>query len=198
VTRLQKDRALPQLQDVLRHERLDPAVCKPIDGLPASFVAMSIAPTVALPQSDDNRRFLTALLTQIAVEDEVVIIDCPLPSEFTIQGLSRVHLLQTFAGDGDAAQIPVLQTCALAQAAVFVGSYGDLAILASFCGTPTLTYHSQKLPVDQLDRVRAAAAAAGWGAPIIERAHRLHELRLPTKAGGIRRPTKLVKAGEIN
>ena len=72
-----------------------------------------------------------------------------------------------------------MQTRTLARAAAFVGGYGDLAVLAAFCGTTVLAYHDERMPPDHLERLNAATASAGWGAVTLERARRFKELHLP-------------------
>jgi hypothetical protein len=67
----------------------------------------------------------------------------------------------------------------LSQAQAFVGSHGDLAILAAFCGTPAATYHSERLPVDELDRLQAASASGGWGAVTAQSARKFKRVRVP-------------------
>jgi hypothetical protein len=68
----------------------------------------------------------------------------------------------------------------IARARAFVGGFGDLAILAAFCGTPVTAYHSERLPVDQFERVQAAAPS-GWGTLTLERA-RVKALKQAVKA----------------
>jgi hypothetical protein len=89
------------------------------------------------------------------------------PPELSLPNSARVHLLADRATD----DVLQLQMQAVAQANAFVGSYGDLAILAAFCGTPVTAYHSERLPADHPDRVQSAAAA-GWGSVSVERARR--------------------------
>jgi hypothetical protein len=73
------------------------------------------------------------------------------------------------------------QAHALARARAFAGPYGDLAILAAAYGTPATVYHSERLPLDQPERLQAAAAV-GWGAVTVERARRFKRVRLAEKA----------------
>jgi hypothetical protein len=152
--RLQSDRALERLPEVLRHDALDASVLVSSAPLPRSFLAVSAAFTDALPANDENQQFLADLAAHVEAEDEVVNVD----------GLSRTE-----------------QTRVLAAARAFVGPYGDLAVLSAFCRTPATAYHSDKLPADHLDRLQAAAASAGWAAVTVERSRRFKRLRLPVK-----------------
>jgi hypothetical protein len=186
--RLRKDRALTQLGDVLRHTTLDSSARRDIPrlahrrpegevGLPKSYVAVSLAFSEALPQTPENETFLNELLRQFAADEDVVIVDEAVPSYIDIGSSTRVRSLASL---GIEATVPQLQTAIVARARAFAGGFGDLAILAAFCGTPTTAYHSERLPVDQVDRVQAAAAS-GWGALTLERA-RVKALKQPVKA----------------
>jgi hypothetical protein len=104
----------------------------------------------------------------------VVIVDGP-DAGVNLPVSPRVRALDVPAGS----DLREAQTQALAVAAAFVGGYGDLAVLAAFCGTAVLAYHDEKMPPDQTDRLAAAAASAGWGAVTLERARRFKELHLP-------------------
>jgi hypothetical protein len=178
--RVQQDRTLPRLSEVLRHVRVSPGVSKASDSrqLPRSYVAVSVAFTDALPASDENQRVLSELLAQLAAEHEVVIADAVPPAEVPVPQGGRVHHLQTFVEGADVAQA---QTQVMAHAKAFIGSHGDLAVLAASCGIPTTTYHSERLPVDQMERLQSAASA-GWGAVTVERARRFKGLRMALRA----------------
>jgi hypothetical protein len=177
ISRLHKDRALERLQDVLSHQRRGDGRTESIPGLPVAFVAVSVAFTESLPNTPENRRFLTELLAEVSADGDVVVVDCPPPSEVSIPDSGRVHLLQTLRPGADAA----VQTEALARATAFVGSHGNLAVMATFCGTPALTYYSERLPIDQLERLKAASAESGWGTVTLQRSHRFKRVHLPRK-----------------
>jgi hypothetical protein len=129
-------------------------------------VAASLAFSEALPQAPENEVFLNELLRQLAAEDEVVIVDERVPGYIDLGSSSRVRLLSSFGIEATTQQ---LQTAAMSRARAFVGGFGDLAILAAFCGKPVTAYHSERLPADQFERVQSAAAS-GWGAVTLERA----------------------------
>ena len=154
VSRAHKDRTPERLDEVLRHERLAAA---PVPELPASFVAVSRAFTPALPESDENRQLLAALVDQLSSKQEVVVV------EDAAAGLS----VEAQAG-------------VLARAKAFVGGYGDLAVLASCCGTPVTAYHSERVSDETVARVQAAAGS-GWGRFTLERARRFKGAKLAAK-----------------
>jgi hypothetical protein len=176
LSRLRKDRALEQMGDVLQPARYEVPSRASADSLPASFVAVSLTFTSALPKSDENAAFLADLLTQLVSEHEVVIVDGVAP-DIALPASPRVQVLQVPAGE----DLRETQTRVLARAAAFVGSYGDLAVMAAFCGTTVLAYHDERMPPDHADRLAVAAASAGWGAVSLERARRFKDLHLPVK-----------------
>lgn len=151
--RLQSDNALDRLGEILRYQPVGSSARTVAGRVAESVVATSAAYTPALPDSEENRQFIANLAAHVAAEDDVVNVDAlPLQEQMDV----------------------------LARARAFVGAYGDLAILASSCGTPVTAYHSEKLPAGQADRLNAAAAA-GWGPVTIERARRFKRLQLPVK-----------------
>jgi len=173
-SRLQKDRALERMQDVLRHERFEISKNNGLHGLPPSYVAMSVAFTEALPDTDENRQFLATLIDQVSANADVVLVDSPPPAEIAIPRSDRVHRLEIIYPNVDTA----IQTQVVARARAFIGSHGGLAVAAAFCGTPAVTYHSDRIPVDQMERLEAAAQA-GWGRVTLERTHRFKQVHLP-------------------
>jgi hypothetical protein len=172
VSRLRKDRVLEQMGGMLRPVRHE-SPRHAGDSLPASFIAVSVAFTSALPQSDENAAFLADLLAQAASAHDVVVIDGAAPG-IAVPASSRVRMLQVASGE----DLRETQTRVLGRASAFVGSYGDLAVLAAFCGVAVVAYHDERMPPDHLDRL-AAAASAGWGPVSLERARRFKELHLP-------------------
>jgi hypothetical protein len=153
--RLNADRAMARVSEVLEYQTVDQPAGEPAERLPRSFVALSTAFTAALPDDEENQEFLQELVSHASAAGEVVNVD----------RLARPE-----------------QTRVLARARAFVGPYGDLAILSAFCGTPANVYHSERLPADQIERLQAAAAAGGWGSVTVERARRFKRLQLPAKA----------------
>lgn len=151
--RLDRDRALEQVGEVLRHARMDVPPASG-DGFPPAFVAVSTEFTPALPRKEENEHLLKEVIAQVSAKAEVVLLD----------GLPLVR-----------------QTLALARARAFFGAYGDLAILAAACGTPATVYHSERLPMGQVDCLQAASIAGEWGTVTVERARRFKRVRLPAK-----------------
>ena len=138
---------------------------------------MSAAFTESLPETPENHALLTELLAQVAAKHEMVVVDDG-SARVEIPSSPRVHRLDALATAED--HLDVL-TSALARARAFVGSHGDLAILAAFCGTPAMTYHSERLPAGQVEACQAASTAGRWGTLTVQRAHRFKGVRLPAK-----------------
>ena len=175
--RLRQARTLDQLAQVLHHQPLDAAARRRVDGLPKSFVALGASFTDALPDGPENRALLTELLKQVPVKHEVVVVDT-VPRHIDVPQSPRLHFLDSLVTAET--RLEVL-TNVLAQARAFIGSHGDLAILAASCGTPAVTYHSERLPVGQLESCQSASSSAGWGTLTVQRAHRFKGVRLPAK-----------------
>jgi hypothetical protein len=179
LSRLHKDRALPQMADVLRNEPIDTAMREQIERLPPKYVAVSVGFTDVLPKNEDNERFFSELLAKVASRHNVVIVDSQVPAGVLVPSSDRVHLLASLVPDMDPLRA---QIRTIANARAFMGGYGDLAILAAFCGTPTTAYHSERMPPDQPERVHAASESGKWGTLTLERARRFKSVQLPTEA----------------
>jgi len=162
--RLQKDRALDELTDVLQFEACRPSAGSLNGALPKKFVAFSLAPTAALPASERNMEYLRERLATVSGRSDVVIVDVP-PPGLELAGNGRVHLLDATVPE---AERLALQTSVLARARMFVGGFGDLTLVAAACGTPVTAYHSERVSREQEERLRGAAAG-GWGAVSVQR-----------------------------
>lgn len=140
--RLQKDRALEQLEQILTFDKFGPP--PPIVGidLPDSFVAVAPDFTPALPRNDENQQLMDRIVGELAAEHPVVVVDGP----------------------------SARRTAVLSRASSFVGAYGDLAILAAAYGAPVTAYHSERLPLDQLKTLNMASASGCWGTVTLQRA----------------------------
>jgi hypothetical protein len=128
ISRLTKDRALERLQTVLHHNRRAEERTEAIPGLPPSFVAVSVAFTESLPNTPENHRFSQrSFSARYRVDSDVVVVDCPPPPEIPMSSVG------TRARAADAAartRMRVVQAEVLTRAKAFIGSHGDLAVLA--------------------------------------------------------------------
>jgi hypothetical protein len=179
VRRVARDRTTEELNGLLKHERLRPAAAAAVEGLPPSFVAVSLAYTSVLPKSEENSGFLQGMVEELAGKRDVVIVDREPPPEVAIPSSPRVHRLDVLANGKVPAE---LQARVLARASAFFGGYGDLSMLAACCGVPAVAYHTDRLPEDGVDRLQAAATAGEWAAVTIQRARRFKGIRFPAEA----------------
>lgn len=175
ITRIQKDRTPERLPEVLRPARLAGPERIRVDGIPESFVAMSLAFTDALPRTDENAAFLGELVAEVASERPVVVVDTEPAPGVDVPDSARVCRLSALAPDASWDT----QTAVLARAAAFVGAHGDLAVLAAACGVPVVSYQSEKIAAGQLEQLQALATSAEWGGVSVERARRFKGVRLP-------------------
>jgi hypothetical protein len=178
--RLQADQETGRLREALVHERLTPAASPRPDAaaaLPREYVAMSLAFTEALPCRSATEELLPQLLSRVAASHEVVVVDAAsdLAAGHPAVRSGRVHLLSSRIGDSDL----VLQTGVVARAQAFVGGYGDLSLLAAFCGVPALGLHSESIPADQAELVQALGREGTWGTLTLQSAGKAHDVPLP-------------------
>jgi hypothetical protein len=179
--RLQSDRTVDELGQVLAYERFASATVPDIASqLPGGYVAVSLAFTDALPSTASNRRFLKELVTQVAADDDVVIVDYP-DSVDVIDGPTvsrRMRSIASFANEGNYLD---LQMNVIAGARAFVGGFGDLAVLAAFCHVPAYTFHSDDIPAELLNLIRSVSTRSGWSMPTTEPVEQFERLRLPAR-----------------
>ena len=97
----------------------------------------------------------------VAAERDVVIVDGIVPNDVTLPSSTRVHRLAALTAEPNSVEI---QASVLAHADAFIGSHGDLAILAAAYGTSVVSYHGERVPSVQLEQLQAAQASGGDGA----------------------------------
>ena len=150
--RIHADNAHDRLGEILRYEARDAGARTTRRA--DGFVAVSGECTDWLPDTNENRRFLETLATHAAASARVVRLDV----------------------------LPLIEReTTLARADAFVGAYGETAILAASCGTPATVYHSERLPLNQLERLQAVSASAGWGTVSAHSVRRFKAVQLPTR-----------------
>ena len=137
--RLQSDRAVAQLPQVLTYERLR-AVPEAGLTLPPAYVAVSRAFTAAFPDTASNAPVMEQMIGRLTACGPIVVVD-------------------------DAAD-SATRTATIAGARAFVGALGELTILAAFSGVPAFAIHSEPVG-DNLVGLLRAAAGEGWTMPSI-------------------------------
>lgn len=179
--RLQADGAVGDLPQVLAYEPFaSGATPEPALPLPKVYVAVSLAFTETLPSNAENQRVLSELLARIAADDAVVVVDYPDKGDLVDHAMlsGRVHRVAPLATGQNRLDV---QTKVMAHARAFVGGFGDLAVLAAFCGVPAYTFHSESIPPEALGCIRAAGERGGWGWVSTELVEQFERFRLPKR-----------------
>jgi hypothetical protein len=155
--RLEGDRELHRLREVLRHE---PALAtKRRDAAAASggaYIAVSHDFTNALPDTSANVEFMQTLFARLKKEQRLVVLD------------SAASLNE---------QAQVIQ-----RAQAFVGGYGDLAVVSAFHGVPAYAFCSSDIASDQLSLTRALSAEGVWAPVTVQRIEQAADFQLPPHA----------------
>ena len=125
----------------LRHMRFERMVSPAGDlhGLPPRFAAVKFYTGPAIPDTPDRRRVLRGLVSRVADEMPVVVLDTGLSlddhRDFLFEGLPNVIRLRERL---TSATNLAVQTRVIAGASLFLGTCGSLAWLAPMLGTPTI------------------------------------------------------------
>jgi hypothetical protein len=146
--RVHADREPHRLREVLRFERL----ASP-DGSQRvrERIAISRAPSDALPASEQNRARIESVLEGLPAGSEAVPLD-------GLESLAQ-------------------QAEALASCTAFVGPFGDLAILAAASGCAVRAFHSEGIPAEQETLVRTISEEGVWGSIALQPIERAEEFR---------------------
>ena len=131
------DRSLDFFDTHMRFERLSIAAGG-LD-LPPRFAAVKFYTGPAMPDTPELRQTLRALVSRLAVDTPVVVLDTGLAldehRDFLFDGVPNVTALRARLTPADNLAI---QTRVIARASLFVGTCGSLAWLAPMVGTPTV------------------------------------------------------------
>ena len=132
------DRSLDFFLQHMRFERMVPEAGD-LGELPSRFAAVKFYTGPAIPDTPERRRVLRGLVSRVADEMPVVVLDTGLSlddhRDFLFEGLPNVIRLRerlTLATNLG------VQTRAIAGASLFLGTCGGLAWLAPMLGTPTI------------------------------------------------------------
>ena len=156
------NRAIDYLWQHTRFERYPAPPPVALD-LPAGYVAAKFYTGTALPDSGATRRTLRALVSRIAQQRPVVMLDAGIAvdehQDYLFDGLPNVRTLR-------GALTPRvnlgIQTEVIAGAQQFVGTCGSLAWLAPLLGVPTIAvFADDRLLTPHLLVARQAYRAAG-------------------------------------
>ena len=132
------DRSLDFFLQHMRFERMLSPVGD-LEGLPPRFAAVKFYTGPAIPDTPDRRRVLRGLVSRVADEMPVVVLDTGLSlddhQDFLFEELPNVIRLPERLMP---ATNLTVQTKVIAGAALFLGTCGSLAWLAPMLGTPTI------------------------------------------------------------
>lgn len=132
------DRSLDFFLNHVRFERLAPPAAGP-PGLPPRFAAVKFYTGPAVPDTREHRRVLRELVSRVAAEMPVVVLNTGLGldehHDFEFEDLPNVTPLR---GTLTAATNLAVQTQVIARASLFLGTCGSLAWLGPIVGTPTI------------------------------------------------------------
>jgi hypothetical protein len=156
------NRSIDYLWQHTRFERHPPPPPAALD-LPVEYVAVKFYTGTALPDSDATRRALRTLVSRVAEQRPVVVLDAGIVidehRDYLFDGLPNVRTLR-------GALTPRVnlgvQTEVIAGAQQFIGTCGSLAWLAPMLGVPTIgVFADDRLLTPHLLVARQAYRAAG-------------------------------------
>jgi hypothetical protein len=158
------DRSLDFFLNHMRFERVPPPPGTPGD-LPLRYAAVKFYTGPAVPDAPEHRRALRGLVTRVAEQMPVVVLDTGLSldehRDFLFEDVPNV----TWLGDRltPATNLGV-QTQVIAGASLFLGTCGSLAWLAPMLGTPTVgVYADDRFLAPHLFVARHAYRLMGAG-----------------------------------
>lgn len=115
----------------------------PLEGLPREYIAVKFYFRPSLPDTVENRQFINSLLFSLAEHNEVVLLNNGFTiddhNEFNSEVIERIHVIDRFVRPEDNLAI---QTRVIANAKLFVGTYGGMSYLAPLVRTPSVTFYS--------------------------------------------------------
>lgn len=129
-----------------RHERFAiPDVAHVSDELPpGEFAAVKFYFRPSFPDTNENRRFVDGLVSQLATTMPVVLLNTGLQvDEHAEYDPGLAGAVQRRAVQAHGADNLAVQSAIIARAALFVGTYGGLGYLASAFGVPAVTFWSR-------------------------------------------------------
>jgi hypothetical protein len=114
-------------------------------GLPQEYVAVKFYFRPSFPDTCENRNFISSLIFNIAQKYDVVLLNNGFivddHDEFGSTLGVRIHTIEKFVRPDNNLEI---QTRVIANAKLFVGTYGGLSYLAPTVGTSSITFYSHR------------------------------------------------------
>jgi len=134
--------------------------------LPERYVVAKFYGNVGLPATEDNRRFVDALIADVASNVDVVLLNPGVRyddhDDFHIVDGGRIHRIDRLL---EPATNLASQTAIIRGADAYVGSYGGFSYLAPLVGTDTVTFFSDPggFRWDHLEVAKRVFAGVGGG-----------------------------------
>jgi hypothetical protein len=161
--------SVDMLHEFLVPRRIEPALVPRLDGLPDRYIAVKFYSNLALPDDEDNRRFVRALVDRLAARQDLVLLQTGLTlddhGEFGAAAAARIHSLDRRMTPSTNLEV---QTRAIAHADALVATYGGFSYVGPLLGVKTLTFYSNAagFRLDHLDVAQRTFRQAG-GAPFV-------------------------------
>ena len=134
--------------------------------LPDRYVVAKFYGNVGLPATPENRRFVDALVADLASNVDVVLLNPGVRyddhDDFQIAEGGRVHRIDRLL---EPASNLATQTAVIRGAEAYIGSYGGFSYLAPLVGTDTVTFYSDPggFRWDHLEVAKRVFAGIGGG-----------------------------------
>lgn len=125
--------------------------------LPKDYIAVRFYFNESFPDTEENRRFVSALIQALTDTSDVVLLnpDLRIDDHWDLQpgANPRVHTIDHLMTPRNNLEI---QTKVISRARAFVGTYGGLSYLAPFYGVTSLAFysHREKFSVQHLELAR--------------------------------------------
>jgi hypothetical protein len=114
------------------------------DGLPPEYVAVRFYSNMFVPDTDENRRFVSDTIDEIQRDFPVVLLDQPVSFGGHRDLSDRTKpALRVFGDSMELATNYAVQTAAIGHARAFVGTFGSLSYLPVLCRVPSIAVHAE-------------------------------------------------------
>ena len=130
-----------QLDEYTAFHRMPPPA--PLEGLPASYVAVRFYFSRCFPETPANRALVTAVLERLTAQTDVVLLNTPFAVDDHRDMTMRAPRLHSIADRMEPATNLALQTAVIAGARAFVGTYGGYSYLAPLYGVDSVAFYSR-------------------------------------------------------
>ena len=174
-------RSIHLVQPYSRYQELPPVdMAGSIEGLPTDYIAVKFYFSACFPDTEQNRAFVSNLLTDLTSVTNVVLLDTGLDIDdhfdYSTDTAERIYNVRHLMNPRNNLDV---QTRIISRACAFVGTYGGFSYLAPFYGVDSLSFYSHEnfLPV-HLDVARRAFSTLKRGSFVVLNVKDLDLVRL--------------------